>query len=77
MRKNIPEREYRLTHSTQRIYSKQDAGYPCVQGSPLAVVHGGKGFASMTQFESARKGVLTDEMHYVAKREDLAAVPAS
>lgn len=26
----------------------------------------------MTQLESARKGVITDEMHYVAKREDLA-----
>src|SRR5437762_7610790 len=25
----------------------------------------------MTQIEAARKGVLTDEMHYVAKREDL------
>jgi phosphomethylpyrimidine synthase len=27
----------------------------------------------MTQIESARKGILTDEMHYVAKREDLDA----
>src|SRR6266496_6548565 len=25
----------------------------------------------MTQLESARKGIITDEMHYVAKREDL------
>lgn len=25
----------------------------------------------MTQFESARKGIITDEMHFVAKREDL------
>src|SRR6188474_1784547 len=25
----------------------------------------------MTQLESARKGVITDEMHFVAKREDL------
>jgi len=25
----------------------------------------------MTQIESARKGIITDEMHYVAKREDL------
>src|SRR5262244_2411657 len=25
----------------------------------------------MTQLEAARKGVLTDEMHFVAKREDL------
>src|SRR6476661_6656305 len=25
----------------------------------------------MTQIESARQGVITDEMHYVAKREDL------
>src|ERR1700751_5076434 len=27
----------------------------------------------MTQIEAARKGIITDEMHYVAKREDLAA----
>src|ERR1700682_1243395 len=27
----------------------------------------------MTQIEAARKGLITDEMHYVAKREDLAA----
>src|SRR5919197_1178940 len=27
----------------------------------------------MTQIEAARKGLLTDEMHYVAKREDLDA----
>lgn len=27
----------------------------------------------MTQIESARKGIVTDEMHYVAKREDLDA----
>src|SRR5262249_57687263 len=26
----------------------------------------------MTQIEAARKGTTTDEMHYVAKREDLA-----
>src|SRR5688572_8098505 len=26
----------------------------------------------MTQLESARKGIITDEMHFVAKREDLA-----
>ena len=25
----------------------------------------------MTQLESARKGVITDEIHFVAKREDL------
>src|ERR1043166_9699332 len=25
----------------------------------------------MTQLEAARKGIITDEMHYVAKREDL------
>src|SRR5450631_3030916 len=25
----------------------------------------------MTQLESARKGIITDEMHFVAKREDL------
>src|SRR5260370_11920509 len=25
----------------------------------------------MTQMESARKGLITDEMHFVAKREDL------
>src|SRR5438046_750640 len=27
----------------------------------------------MTQIEAARKGLITDEMHYVAAREDLAA----
>jgi phosphomethylpyrimidine synthase len=27
--------------------------------------------STMTQIESARKGIITDEMHYVAKREDL------
>src|SRR3989454_6726030 len=27
----------------------------------------------MTQIEAARKGLITDEMHYVAKREDLDA----
>src|ERR1700732_590131 len=27
----------------------------------------------MTQIEAARKGIITDEMHYVAKREDLDA----
>src|SRR5438128_5119596 len=26
----------------------------------------------MTQLEAARKGIITDEMHFVAKREDLA-----
>src|SRR5437588_9087130 len=30
-----------------------------------------KGNPPMTQIEAARKGVITDEMHYVAKREDL------
>src|SRR5437588_11584035 len=28
--------------------------------------------SDMTQIEAARKGVVTDEMHYVARREDLA-----
>src|SRR5437588_5465919 len=27
--------------------------------------------SDMTQIEAARKGVVTDEMHYVARREDL------
>ena len=28
----------------------------------------------MTQLESARKGIITDEMQFVAKREDLVAI---
>jgi phosphomethylpyrimidine synthase len=35
-------------------------------GSPLFLVG-----RSMTQIEAARKGIITPEMHYVAKREDL------
>src|SRR5215471_14290951 len=39
-------------------------------GFPSA--HFPKGSQHMTQIEAARKGIVTDEMHYVARREDLA-----